>query len=84
MIKQIKKIIAKFKDEINGIPIIEFIVLRNKMYSIKLLNEKEKKQAKGIKKNVVNNDIKYDNYKKVINGDGKNSFHENSLQNVIR
>ena len=54
------------------------------MYSIKLLNEKEKKQAKGIKKNVVNNDIKYDNYKKVINGDGKNSFHENSLQNVIR
>ena len=59
-----KKIIGKFKDETNGIPIIEFIGLRSKMYSIKLLNDKAKKRAKGVKKNVVNNDIKHDNYKK--------------------
>ena len=44
------------------------------MYSTKLLNEKEKKRAKGVKKNVINNDIKHDNYKKVINGDDKNGF----------
>ena len=79
-----KKIIGKFKDETSGIPIIEFIGLRNKMYSINLLNNKEKKSAKGIKKNFVNNDIKHDNYKKVINGDAKNGFYENSLMNVIR
>ena len=56
-----KKIIGKFKYETNGIPIIEFIGLRSKMYSIKLLNEKEKNRAKGIKKNVINNDIIYVN-----------------------
>ena len=54
------------------------------MYSIKLLNKKEKKRAKGVKKNVVNNDIKHVNYKNVINGVGKYSFYENSLMNVIR
>ena len=54
------------------------------MYSIQLLNDKEKKRAEGVKKNVVNNDIKHDNYKKVINGDDKNSFYENSFMNVIR
>ena len=45
------------------------------MYSIKLLNEKEKKRAKGLKTNVVNNANKHDNYKKVINGDGKNGLY---------
>ena len=35
------KIIGKFKDETNGILIIEFIGLRSKMYSIKLLNKKK-------------------------------------------
>ena len=54
------------------------------MYSIKLLNDKEKKTAKGVKKNVLNNDIKNDNYKKVINHDSKNGFYENSLMNVTR
>ena len=54
------------------------------MYSIKLLNEKEKKRAKGVKRNVVNNDIKHVNYKNVINGDGKYGFYENSLMNVMR
>ena len=34
-------------------------------------------RAKGINKNVINNDIKHYNYKKVISGDGKNSFYEN-------
>ena len=58
-----KKIIGKFKDETNGIPIIEFIGLRSKMYSIKLITDKEKKRAKGIKTNFFKNDIKHANYK---------------------
>ena len=53
------------------------------MYIIQLLNEK-KKRAKGVKQNVVSNDIKHVNYKNVINGDGKYGFYENSLMNVIR
>ena len=79
-----KKVIGKFKDETDDIPIIEFIGLRSKMYNIKLLNEKEKKRTKSVKKNVINNDIKHVNYKNVINGDGKYGFYENSLVNVIR
>ena len=76
--------IRKFKDETNDILIIEFIGLRSKMYNIKLLNERENKRAKGVKKNVVNNDFKHVNYKNLINGDGKYGFYENSLMYVIR
>ena len=38
-----KKIIGKFKDETGGLPIVEWIGLRAKMYSIKLEDGKEKK-----------------------------------------
>ena len=33
LINQTKKVIGKFKDEVSGIPINEFIGLRSKMYS---------------------------------------------------
>jgi hypothetical protein len=36
-----KKVVNKFKDETNGVPIIEFIGLRSKMYSIILDDGKE-------------------------------------------
>ena len=46
-----KKIIGKFKDETGGLPIVEWIGLRAKMYCIKLEDGKEKKkQAKGSRK----------------------------------
>ena len=37
------------KDETDGVPIIEFVGLRSKMYSLLLDNGKEKKTGKGIK-----------------------------------
>ena len=43
-----KKVVGKFKDETQGIPICEFVGLRSKMYSIKLDDDSEKKTAKGI------------------------------------
>ena len=43
-----KKVILKMKDETDGIPIIEFVGLRSKMYSLLLDNGKEKKTGKGI------------------------------------
>ena len=46
-----KKIIGKFKDEACGVPIIEFIGLKSKMYSYVKDNEKGGRTAKGIKKN---------------------------------
>ena len=53
-----------FKDETAGIPIEEMILLRPKMYSIKLQNKEEVKRAKGIKRYVVQR-MKHREYKKV-------------------
>ena len=61
-----KKVIGKFKDEAAGIPIIEFIGLRSKMYSYIKDNNKGGKTAKGIKKNVIKNNITHDNYKSTL------------------
>ena len=47
-----KKVLGKMKDETAGVPILEFVGLRSKMYSI-LYDGKEKKRAKGVKKAVV-------------------------------
>ena len=77
--KSNKKIIGKFKDEIEGIPIIEFIGLKSKMYSIKLFNDKEKKRAKRIKSIVVKHDINHENYKNVV----ESGIKEYSLRNSI-
>ena len=61
-----KKIIGKSKDEACGIPITEFIGLKSKMYSYIKANEKGGKTAKGIKKNVIKNNIKHEDYKNTL------------------
>ena len=64
--KKNKKVIGKFKDEAAGVPIIEFVGLRSKMYSYIKDNNKEQKTAKGIKKNIIKNNIKHNNYKETL------------------
>ena len=61
-----EKVIGKFKDEACGVPIVEFIGLKSKMYSYVKDNEKGGKTAKGIKKNVIKNNIKHKDYKNVL------------------
>ena len=61
-----KKVIGKFKDEAAGIPIIEFVGLRSKMYSYIKDDMDGGKTAKGIKKNVIKKDIKHEDYKNVL------------------
>ena len=61
-----KKVIGKFKDEAAGITITEFVGLRSKMYSYIKDNQKVGKTAKGIKKNIIKNDIKHEDYKEVL------------------
>ena len=61
-----KEVIGKFKDEAAGIPIVEFVGLRSKMYSYIKNDEKGGKTAKGIKKNVIKNYIKQEGYKNVL------------------
>ena len=61
-----KKVIGKFKDEAAGVPICEFVGLRSKMYSYIKDNEKGGKTAKGIKKNIIKNNITHLNYKETL------------------
>ena len=51
--KSNKKTVRKFKDEVSGIPINEFIGLRSKMYSYLKGTDECGKKVKGIKKNVI-------------------------------
>ena len=61
-----KKVIGKFKDEAAGVPICEFVGLRSKMYSYMKDNKTGGKTAKGIKKNIIKNNIKHENYKQTL------------------
>ena len=61
-----KKVIGKFKDEAAGIPIIEFVGLRSKMYSYIKDDYKGVKTAKGIEKNVIKNNITHYNYNSTL------------------
>ena len=61
-----KKVIEKFKDEACGVPITEFIGLKSKMYSYVKSDERGGKTAKGIKKNVIKNNIKHEDYKNTL------------------
>lgn len=57
-----KKVIGKFKDESPGAPIKEFVGLKSKMYSYINSLKKENRTAKGIKKNVIKNNLNHDTY----------------------
>jgi hypothetical protein len=50
-----KKVLGKFKDEMNGEILEEFIGLASKLYSNKVFasNNDEMKKAKGVKKNII-------------------------------
>ena len=57
--------LGKFKDETASKPIVEFIGLRAKMYSIQT-EDFESKRAKGVKKGVVKRYIRHQNYKDIL------------------
>jgi len=72
-----KKVIGKFKDEAAGMPIVEFVGLRSKMYSYIKDNEQSSRTAKGIKKNVIKQQLGHDKYKDVL-------FNEKQIHNTMR
>ena len=61
-----RKVVGKFKDEASSTPIVEFDGLKSKMYSYVKNDEKGGKTAKGIKKNVIKNYTKHEDYKNVL------------------
>jgi hypothetical protein len=64
------------KDECAGVPVAEFVGLRPKMYSILKSDSKELKKAKGVKKNVVKQKIRHQQYKESLFE--KKVFHHGS------
>ena len=49
-----------FKDEAGGKQIVEFVGLRAKLYSYKMLDGYEDKKCKGVPKNVTKRSIQFD------------------------
>eukprot|EP01052_Picozoa_sp_SAG31_P049161 SAG31_NODE_10634_length_1114_cov_2.899507_1_plen_154_part_00 len=65
-----KKVVGKFKDETDGMPMREYVGLRPKMYSLTYgaVNNEEKHKAtgKGIKRSHLKANIKHADYKRCI------------------
>ena len=61
-----KKVLGMFKDEAGGKVIDEFVGLRANLYSYKMLEGKESKKCKGVKKSVVKKSIVHEDYKKCL------------------
>ena len=55
-----------FKDKASEKQIAEFVGLRAKLYSYKMLEGEEKKKCKGIKQVVVKKNITHDDYKQCL------------------
>ena len=72
-----KKVIGKFKDEAAGTPIVKFVGLKSKMYSYVKENEEESHTAKGIKKNVIKQEFRHDNYEDVL-------FNNKKMRHIMR
>ena len=77
-----KKVIGKFKDEASGIPITEFVGLKSKMYSYIKDNGEGNKTAKGVKKNVIRNDMRHVNYNNVLMNNTQMRHKMRSIRSV--
>jgi hypothetical protein len=65
--KMNKKVVGKFNDETNGVPISEFVGLKSKMYCFTVGNT-TKRTAKDIKKEVAKRELMLRRYKEALGG----------------
>ena len=79
------KVVGKMKDECAGIPPIEFVGLRAKMYSLLLPDNKEKSTAKGIKRSHAQKHIRHSQYRDCLLNEGQTSetFHTIQSHNHV-
>lgn len=59
-------VVGKMKDEIYAVPMKDFVGLKYKMYTFITEHKDESKKVKGINKNVVDGELKYEDYKNVL------------------
>ena len=60
------KVLRMFKDEADGKQIVEFVGLRTKLYSYKIIDGYEDKKCKGVTKNVTKWSIQFDDYRECL------------------
>ena len=65
-----KKVIGVFKDEAAGKQITHFVGLRPKLYSF-IIEDKQEKKCKGIKKNVIKKELDFSDYVNCLFSDTK-------------
>ena len=85
--KQNAKIVGKMKDECAGMPPVEFVGLRSKMYSLLLPNNKEKSTAKGISRSHAQKNIRHSQYRDCLMNEGQTSetfFNIQSRNHIVR
>ena len=68
------------KDECGGQPILEYVGLRSKMYSIKKVGGESTRTAKGVKKNIIKDYLHHELYLDALFE--KRKFHH--PMNVLR
>ena len=60
------KVLGMIRDEAGGKQIVEFVSLRAKLYSYKMLDGSEDKKCKGVTKNVTKRSIQFDDYRECL------------------
>ena len=61
-----KKVTGLMKDELGGAIMTEFVALRPKLYSYRVLDGTENKKCKGIKKCVIKKTLMFEDYKNCL------------------
>ncbi|VVC40977.1 Hypothetical protein CINCED_3A012511 [Cinara cedri] len=80
-----KKVPGKFKEELNGQIMTEFVGLRSKLYSFKVFENKNESvlknlKAKGVKKPIIKNELCFNNFYNCL----KNKKTKYIKQNIFR
>ena len=79
--KSNKKVLGKFKDEIQGNIMTHFIGLKPKSYCYKVYGDKhEYKKSKGVVKHKVKNDLSYQKYEDTLNRKIKDQVSFNTIR----
>ncbi|UYV63110.1 hypothetical protein LAZ67_2003164 [Cordylochernes scorpioides] len=75
-----KKVIGKWKDELCGQIMTEFVGLKAKMYSYRVLGGDEKNIGKGVKKHILKNELAFQNYKDTLETHKRHFLKQNLIQ----
>ena len=79
-----KKVLGKFKDECNGQVATEFVGLRPKMYSLRVVGGKDKKTGKGIDRGFMKTKVTHDDFVRCLFGPDREDKQQMASSSTIR